>query len=95
MFHQIRVDCGKEFYLMLGMQDYLKHLRNRNDIPSYRQTESKKVKSISFTSTFVVILLLTPKCQLRLDVLVYLLVINYKSSYGVELLKSSVKIFSL
>ena len=43
MFHQIRVDCGKEFYLMLGMQDYLKHLRGRDDIPSYRQTESKKV----------------------------------------------------
>ena len=43
MFHEIRIDCGKEFYLMLGMQDMFQHLRNRTDVQCFRQTQSKKV----------------------------------------------------
>ncbi|XP_066930020.1 uncharacterized protein [Clytia hemisphaerica] len=42
MFHQIRVDGGKEFYLTLGMQDIYGHLRSRQDIAKYRQTQSKQ-----------------------------------------------------
>uniref|UniRef100_A0A7M5V8Y1 Integrase core domain-containing protein n=1 Tax=Clytia hemisphaerica TaxID=252671 RepID=A0A7M5V8Y1_9CNID len=42
MFHQLRVDHGKEFYLMLGMQEIFENLRSRGDIQCYRQTESKK-----------------------------------------------------
>ena len=43
MFYQVRTDCGKEFYLTLGMQEMYSHLRNRDDIRSYQQTQSKKV----------------------------------------------------
>ena len=43
MFHQVRVDCGREFYLLLGMQEHLQDLRSRTDIASYRQTQSKQV----------------------------------------------------
>lgn len=43
MFHQIRVDGGKEFYLTLGMQETFSGLRNREDILPYKQTQSKKV----------------------------------------------------
>jgi len=42
LFHQIRVDMGKEFYLTLGMQEQFQEYRNRLDIAPYRQTESKK-----------------------------------------------------
>ena len=48
MFHQVRVDEGKEFYLTLAMQEQHEHLRNRDDVVSYRQTESKKVRKIKF-----------------------------------------------
>jgi len=43
MFHQMRVDGGKEFYLCLGMQEIYSHLRSRQDIRCYQQTQSKKV----------------------------------------------------
>jgi len=43
MFHQVRVDCGTEFYLTLGMQEIFKELRSKLDIRCYQQTESKKV----------------------------------------------------
>ena len=43
MFHQLRVDGGKEFYLTLGMQEPFSDLRSRQDIAAYRQTESKMV----------------------------------------------------
>ena len=46
MFHQVRVDHGKEFYLILGMQEIHQDLRNRQDIPPYRQTQSKKVDDL-------------------------------------------------
>ncbi|XP_066926470.1 uncharacterized protein [Clytia hemisphaerica] len=42
MFHQVRVDCGKEFYLMLGIQELYAHLRGDNSMLPYRQTQSKK-----------------------------------------------------
>ena len=43
IFHQIRVDFGREFYLVLGMQEYFQELRSRTDIAPYRQTQSEKV----------------------------------------------------
>jgi len=43
MFHQVRVDGGKEFYLMLGMQEQFKDFQNRQDIVCFRQTQSKQV----------------------------------------------------
>ena len=43
MFHQLRLDGGKEFYLILGMQELFSDLRSRQDIAPYRQTESKMV----------------------------------------------------
>lgn len=45
MFHQVRVDGGKEFYLCLGIQEIYCHLRSRQDITCYRQTQSKKVNA--------------------------------------------------
>ena len=42
IFHQIRVDFGREFYLVLGMQEHFQELRSRKDIAPYRQTQSKK-----------------------------------------------------
>ena len=41
MFDQIRVDRGKEFFLVLGMQEQLQELRRNQSILPYRQTESK------------------------------------------------------
>ena len=38
IFHQIRVDFGREFYLVLGMQEHFQELRSRKDIVPYRQT---------------------------------------------------------
>ncbi|XP_057294025.1 uncharacterized protein LOC130622575 [Hydractinia symbiolongicarpus] len=39
---QLRVDCGREFYLILGMQEHLALLRGNQAIECYRQTESKQ-----------------------------------------------------
>ena len=39
---QLQVDGGKEFYLILGMQEHLSHLRGNQSIDCYRQTQSKK-----------------------------------------------------
>ena len=43
MFHHMRVDGGKEFYLSLGMQEIYWNLRSRQDISCYQQTQSKQV----------------------------------------------------
>ena len=44
MFHQVRVDGGKEFYLSLFMQEEYEYLRdNASHIAPYRQTQSKRV----------------------------------------------------
>ena len=43
MFHQLRVDGGKEFYLILGIQELFSDLQSRQDIAEYRQTKSKMV----------------------------------------------------
>ena len=50
MFDQIRVDGGKEFYLMLGVQEIFQNLRSNQTIVSYRQTQSRQV--ITFCSFF-------------------------------------------
>ena len=43
IFKQLRVDCGKEFYLSLVIQELFRELRNDHTISPYRQTQSKKV----------------------------------------------------
>ena len=48
IFHQIRVDFGREFYLALGMQEHFQELRSRKDIAPYRQTHSRKVMTVQF-----------------------------------------------
>lgn len=50
MFDQIRVDGGKEFYLMLGVQEIFQNLRSNQTIVPYRQTQSRQV--ITFCSFF-------------------------------------------
>ena len=45
VFHQLRTDCGREFFLILGMQEHLQHFRGRQDILPYKQTQSKKVST--------------------------------------------------
>ena len=43
IFNQLRVDCGKEFYLSLVIQELFRELRNDHAISPYRQRQSKKV----------------------------------------------------
>ena len=43
IFNQLRVDCGKEFYLSLVIQKLFRELRNDHTISHYRQTQSIKV----------------------------------------------------
>ena len=43
LFDQIRVDHGKEFVLMLYVQESLAHCRTNTNRDPHRQTESKKV----------------------------------------------------
>ena len=43
IFNQLRVDCGKEFYLFLVIQELFRELRNDHTILPYRQIQSKKV----------------------------------------------------
>ena len=40
LFDQLRVDHGREFFLMLGIQEHLSHLRRNQNIRRYQQTES-------------------------------------------------------
>ncbi|XP_057295144.1 uncharacterized protein LOC130623656 isoform X2 [Hydractinia symbiolongicarpus] len=42
MFDQVRVDHGREFFLMLGMQEYLANIRGDQLSLPYQQTESKR-----------------------------------------------------
>ena len=46
IFHQIRVDFGREFYLVLAMREHFQELRSRKEIAPYRQTQSKKVMTV-------------------------------------------------
>ena len=48
MFHQIRVDGGREFFLSLGIHEQLSHLRSNQKLLPYRQTESKRVSTTLF-----------------------------------------------
>ena len=43
IFNQLKVDCMKEFYLSLVIQQLFKELRNDHTISPYRQTQTKKV----------------------------------------------------
>jgi hypothetical protein len=43
LFDQVRVDHGKEFYLLLFVQESLAHLRNNQQMDPHRQTTSKQV----------------------------------------------------
>ena len=51
LFDQVRVDGSKEFYLILGVQEHLSNYRQNQEILPYRQTESKKVYSVSIESS--------------------------------------------
>ena len=42
-FNQLRVGCGKEFYLFLVIQELFRELMNHRAISPYRQTQSKKI----------------------------------------------------
>ena len=44
LFDQVRVDHGREFYLVLAVQDHLKGLRNNTSRQPYIQTQSKQVR---------------------------------------------------
>ena len=56
LFNQIRVDGGKEFYLILNIQEHLSNYRQNQEILPYRHTESKKVYCVSIQSSDFVIL---------------------------------------
>ena len=56
MFHQVRVDGGKEFYLTLGIQEQFSHLRSNEDLLPYRQTQSRKVRFSLIVSSFLLLL---------------------------------------
>ena len=43
LWHQVRVDHGREFYLVLRMQDYLRTNRGPRSIASYVQSPSTEV----------------------------------------------------
>ena len=43
IWDQLRVDHGKEWYLILATQEKLSTLRNNQNRPSYLQTTSKMV----------------------------------------------------
>ena len=47
LINQLRVDCGKEFYLSLVIQELFRELRNDQTISPYRQTRLKKVSVFS------------------------------------------------
>ena len=47
LFDQIRVDGGKEFYLILGIQEHLSNYRQNQKILPYRQIESQKLYCVS------------------------------------------------
>ena len=51
LFDQIHVDGGKEFYLILGIQEHLSNYRQKQEILRYSQSESKKVYCVSIESS--------------------------------------------
>ena len=51
LFDQIRVDGGKQFYLILGIREHLSSCRQNQEILPYRQAESKKVYCVSIESS--------------------------------------------
>ena len=63
MFHQVRVDGGKEFYLTRGIQKQFSHLRSNEDLLPYRQTQSRKVRFSLIVSSFLLLLVLYCCCS--------------------------------
>lgn len=49
MFHQVRVDGGKEFFLSLGIQEVFRDMRNRQATVPYRKTESNEKHGNCYT----------------------------------------------
>ena len=45
MDYQAHLDNGREFYLILVMQEQLSHNRQNKAIRCYQQTDSKRVKT--------------------------------------------------
>ena len=48
MFHQVRVDGGREAFVSLGIQEQLGHLGSNQELLPYTQTESKRVSTTLF-----------------------------------------------
>jgi len=46
LWDQIRVDCGREWNLMLFMQEHLSHLRNDPSKPPHLRSSSKNVSLV-------------------------------------------------
>ena len=46
LWDQVRVDCGKEFTLILHFQDQLSHFRTDTQRLPYLQTQSKQVHCV-------------------------------------------------
>jgi len=46
LWDQVRVDHGKEFYLVLFVQNLLKDHRNKTERQPYIQTQSKQVQEL-------------------------------------------------
>ena len=66
LFDQIHVDGGKEFYLILGIQEHLSNYKQNQEILPYRQIESKKVYCVSIESSDFFILVVGPAVFLLL-----------------------------
>lgn len=45
IWDQVRMDHGKEYYLMLAVQEHVKDLRNNTRKHPYLQIQSKQVKA--------------------------------------------------
>lgn len=53
LWDQIRVDCGREWFLMLFMNQTVAHLRNNTSKQPHLQTTSKKVYIIQWSNCIV------------------------------------------
>ena len=59
LWHQLRVDHGREFYLCLFVQSEMRNNYGPSDIEPFRQTPSTQVIFIALTSLVLIIYLYT------------------------------------
>ena len=55
MFHLVRVDGGKEFFLSLGIQEIFSDMRNRQATVPYRKTESHEKHANYYTHGWAIL----------------------------------------